>query len=76
MENSANKAMDYGFILLLVGLLAAFFAGVSIEAGTFFTGIQKLAYAFTNRNSSGNIVSYPANAPTVSTLSGGGGTVL
>lgn len=67
MENTANKAIDYGFILLLVGLLAAFFAGVSIEAGTFFTGIRNLAYAFTNRDQSGNAISYPANAPNVPT---------
>lgn len=65
MSDLMNKIIDYGFWLLLIGLLAAYFAGVATDSGAFFSGIRNLAYAFTNRDQQGNFVSYPTGGPTV-----------
>lgn len=65
MSDLANKIVDYGFWLLLIGLLAAYFAGVATDTSAFAGAGKTIIYALTNRNSSGNLVSYPGNAPTV-----------
>lgn len=65
MNDLVNKIVDYGFWLLLIGLLAAYFAGVATDSTAFVNGARSLLYAATNRNSSGNFVGYPTGGPTL-----------
>lgn len=67
MSDLMNKIIDYGFWLLLIGLLAAYFAGVATDSGAFVNGAKTLIYAVSNRNAQGNFVSYPTGGPTVNT---------
>ena len=68
MNQAFNKIIDYGFWLLLIGLLAAYFAGVATEGSALAKAVRSLIYAATNRNESGTqYLDYPKNAPSTTT---------
>lgn len=53
-------------VAILIGLViaGAFFAGLSTDAATFFSGFTKLGTMLQGRKSDGTFPSYPGNAPT------------
>lgn len=53
-------------VAILIGLViaGAFFAGLSTDASTVFSGIGSLVQKLQGRTSQGNFPSYPGNAPT------------
>lgn len=59
-----DEVFRYLFILALVLVLVAYYAGVQTEATTFFNGVGYLGNVFTGRNpKTGQFASYPGNAP-------------
>lgn len=60
-----DRFFYYLFILSLVLVLVAYFAGVQTEATTFFKGLGYIGNVFTGRNpKTGKFAPYPGNAPT------------
>jgi hypothetical protein len=60
-----NIALFYIFILSLVLLVAAYFAGVSTDVQSFSAAFKSLLLTATGRNAQGNFAAYPGGAPTV-----------
>jgi hypothetical protein len=58
-----DKTIQYLFILALVLILVAYFAGANKLGQTAFAGINNLGLTFTGRNSQGAFSAYPGNAP-------------
>lgn len=53
-------------VAVLIGLViaGAFFAGLSTDAATFFSGFGSLVNTLQGRTKNGTFPAYPANAPT------------
>lgn len=50
-------------ILIALVIAGAFFAGLSTDASTFFSGLGSLVNTLQGRTANGTFPSYPANAP-------------
>lgn len=54
-----EKTIQYLFILALVLILVAYFAGANQLGQTAFAGVNSLGLTFTGRNNQGQFASYP-----------------
>lgn len=54
-----EKTVQYLFILALILILVAYFAGANQLGQTAFSGINSLGNTFTGRNQQGQFASYP-----------------
>lgn len=53
------------FVVTVILVILAFFAGFTTDAKTAFAGVNTLLLTASGRNQQGNFVSYPGNAPAV-----------
>lgn len=60
MEDVANRALFYGFVLALVLIAVVYYIGLSTDAPALASSMRTLVYAFTGRNSSGKFADYPS----------------
>lgn len=56
-----DKALFYIFVLSLVLVAVAYYAGSQAVGSTLFSGLQNTILTSTGRNSQGNFASYPSN---------------
>lgn len=61
--DEVDRTIRYLFILALVLILVAYWAGANQLAGTTLSGINTLGLTFTGRNTQGQFAAYPSNAP-------------
>lgn len=61
-----DRTLRYLFILALVLIAVAYWAGTTGVLGTVLSGINTLGLTFTGRDSKGQFAAYPGNAPSVS----------
>jgi hypothetical protein len=54
-----SKVLTYLFILALVLIAVAYYAGVQTDARAFANAFQTIQYSITGRNSSGQFAAYP-----------------
>jgi len=54
-----SRTMRYLFILALVLLVLAYYAGAKQVGATFFSGVNQLGLTFTGRNQAGQFAAYP-----------------
>ena len=59
-----DRTVRYLFILALVLIVVAYWAGANQLANTTLQGVNTLGLTFTGRNQQGQFASYPTNAPT------------
>ena len=52
----------YIFVLMLALILVAYYVGASTDFAAFATGSQKLIYALTGRDATGQFANYPSGA--------------
>jgi hypothetical protein len=57
-----NQTIQYLFILALVLIVVAYFAGANKLLGTFFGGVNQLGLTYTGRDTSGKFAAYPTGA--------------
>lgn len=62
MNTNTEQAIRYLFILALVLILVAYFAGSTQLFSTFGTQIGNLGLIFTGRNQQGQFASYPTGS--------------
>ena len=61
--NDGERALRYLFILAIVLILVAYYAGAVNLGSTIFSGVNTLGLTFTGRDKTGNFAAYPTNAP-------------
>lgn len=54
-----NRILWYMFILAVILIFAAYWAGLNTEARTFFAGVNQLVLSLTGRTSNGQFAQYP-----------------
>lgn len=64
MQGDVGTAIRYLFILSVILILVAYYAGSKQVIGAFGTQFGNLGNIFTGRTTSGNFAGYPGNAPT------------
>jgi hypothetical protein len=57
-----GQTIQYLFILALVLIVVAYFAGANQLLGTAFGGLNSLGLTYTGRTSSGQFAAYPTGA--------------
>lgn len=62
MDGAAGEAIRYLFILALVLIVVAYFAGSSGVLNSLLSGLGNLGLVFTGRNSQGNFAAYPSSS--------------
>jgi hypothetical protein len=60
-----NTTITYIFILLLVLILLAYYAGLTTDANAVFKGLNSFAQTITGRNSQNQFAAYPTSAPNI-----------
>lgn len=63
--NEFDKALRYIFVLSMLLILVAYFAGASKLFSNLGSTTNSILLTLTGRGSSGQFSSYPANGPTV-----------
>ena len=54
-----GRTIRYLFILAVILILVAYYAGANVLGGTLFSGINTLGLTFTGRTSQGQFAAYP-----------------
>lgn len=67
--NDSERAIRYLFILGVLLILVAYYAGAVKLGGTLFSGVNTLGLTFTGRNAQGNFASYAGGGPSTATTS-------
>lgn len=57
-----DKALFYIFVLSVLLIVVAYYAGATQVGGTLFNGFNNLILTSTGRDSQGNFASYPSGA--------------
>ena len=57
--DTLNRTVSYLFILSLILILVAYYAGSNALLGTFFSGVNTIGQTYTGRDSSGKFAAYP-----------------
>jgi hypothetical protein len=57
--DTLNRTVSYLFILSLVLIVVAYWAGSNAVLGTIFSGVNTVGLTYTGRDSSGKFAAYP-----------------
>jgi hypothetical protein len=57
--DTLNRTVSYLFVLSLVLIIVAYWAGSNAVLGTIFAGANTLGDTYTGRNAQGNFAAYP-----------------
>jgi hypothetical protein len=57
--DTLNRTVSYLFILSLILIVVAYYAGSQAVLGTLFSGANTLGQTYTGRDAQGNFAAYP-----------------